>query len=83
MDLEQFEVQRSWRAGCNPAMPALLTAIHNQDEIPVATDFDRDTPTSRALWTMRQASVGVRHKGELPAVSRGHRNTIGGASAQL
>src|SRR4029077_9799578 len=52
MELEQLEVQRSWRAGRNPVMPALLAGINNQDELSVAIHFDRDTPSGRALRTM-------------------------------
>jgi len=78
MDLEQLEVQRSWPAGRNPVIPALLAGIHNQDEMSVAIHFDRDTPSGRALRTMGQSSVGGGHRGGQSPVSCGHRNTIGG-----
>lgn len=78
MDLEQLEVQRSWRAGRYPVIPALLAGIHNQHEMTVAIYFDRDTPSGRALRTMGQSSVGGGHRRGQSPVSCGHRNTIGG-----
>jgi hypothetical protein len=77
MDLEQFQIQTSWPTGRNPVMPALLTAVRNQDEIPVAIEFVRDTAKGRALRTMRQAAVDVRPNGGHLSDSCGHRYTIG------
>jgi hypothetical protein len=54
-------------------VPTLLTAIDNQDEIPVAIHFDRSTPGRLAFGAVRQASFDVRRNRKQPAVSCGHR----------
>src|SRR5262249_14752700 len=78
MGLEQLQVQGSWRRGRDPMMPTLLTAIHNQDETPVAIHFDRNTPSCQAFGAVRQARSDVRRNRMQPPVSCGHREHHGG-----
>ena len=54
-------------------MPTLLTAIHDQDETPVAIHFDRNATGRLAFGAVRQTSFDVRRNRKQPPVSCGHR----------